>query len=235
MTRALDLSLTEPERRRVALLAGRWRDLLYAPGPGFRSPLEPGVYTSSFVVVLDSGPAVRVSSLVIPAFGGELCRLRLEPLVSFRPETLGSLFDPSRRGIVYAMSTDRRTGGARPPDRQGWSYEGPSLAPRLGTVTRVRVLRERIRGGRGDGAFSWVADRGLALMGAGGEESLLLARPSESEQAVLAPTPGLYRALLDPAAPAVPGATRAELLGYGDWAPPLEIAIELETLSASAG
>jgi len=38
-------------------------------------------------------------------------------------------------------------------------------------VERVRLIRERVTGGAGDGAFSWVADRGLALTGAGGEEN----------------------------------------------------------------
>ena len=82
MTRTFDLSLPEPERRRAALLRGHWRDLLYVPGPNFTSPIEPGVYSSSFVVVPADGPAVRVSSIVVPAFGGEICRLRLEALTS---------------------------------------------------------------------------------------------------------------------------------------------------------
>ena len=172
---------------------------------------------------------MRVSSLAVPAFGGELCRLRLEPLVSYRPENLGSFFEPGRRGIVYAMSADRRTGGVRPPNRPGWSYEGASLTERLGDIRRVRVLRERVSGVDGDG-FAWTADRGLVLTGATGEDSLLLAQPGEAEQAALFSPPGLYRALFDPAAPTVPGASRADLLGYGDRNPPLEIAIDLLTL-----
>jgi len=227
LTRALDLSLPEPERRRAAGLIGTWRDLLYVPGPGFVSPLEPGLYRSSFIIVPAGGQAVRVSSFVVPAFGGELCRLRLEPLVAYRPENLGSFFDPRRRGVVYAMSADRRTGGPRAPDRREWSYEGPSLAGGLGEVRRVRVLRERVRGADGGGVIAWTADRALVLTGADGQDRVLLARPDESEQVAFVSALGLYRALLDPAAPAVPGATPADLLGYGDWAPPLDIAVEL--------
>ncbi len=233
MTHSLDLTLPAAERRWAAALAGRWADFLYVPGPGFASPLEPGLYTSSFVIAPEDGPAVRVSSLVVPAFGGDLCRLRLEPVVSFRLESLGSFFDTDRRGTVYATSDDRRGGVARPPDRPGWSYEGPPLAERLGAVTHVRVLRERVAGGIRDGAFSWVADRGLVLTGAGGEETLLLAQPTESEHAVLVPASGLYRVLLDPGAPAVPGATQAEILGYGDWPSPLDIEVEVGPLTAN--
>jgi len=230
LTRRLDIALTDPERRHAARLAGRWNDLLYAPGPGFSSPLEPGVYTSSFIVLPGDGPALRVSSLVVPAFGGDLCRIRIEPLPDYRFETLGSLFEPSRRGLIYAMAPDRRTGGARPPDQPGWSIEDQALAGRLAAVTEVRVVRERIEGGRGDGAFSWVADRGLALTGPGGEQSLLLSRPDHDERAVLAAPLGLYSALVDPGAAAIPGASAAELLGYGDWAPPLSVSVEALSL-----
>jgi hypothetical protein len=38
---AIDLTLPPPERRWVETLAAPWRDLLYSPGPGFRTPLEP--------------------------------------------------------------------------------------------------------------------------------------------------------------------------------------------------
>jgi hypothetical protein len=234
LTRARALVLSEPEHRLAALLIGRWRDCLYAPGPGVQSPLEPGVYASSFIVLPEDGPALRVSSLVVPAFGGDLCRIRLEPLLDYRLQRFGSLFEPSRRGTIYAMAADRRGGGARSPDQPGWSAEDPSLVERLSAVTRVRVLRERIDGGRGDGAFSWVADRGLALTGPGGEESLFLARPDEDERAVLASPLGLYRALLDPAITPVPGASHAELLGYGDWAQPFTVSIEALPLSDPA-
>ena len=144
MTQVFELRLPEPERRRAAGLATRWRDLLYMPGPGFTSPLDPALYRSSFVIVPSEGRAVRVSSFVVPAFGGELCRLRLEPLVSFRAENFGSFFEPGRRGAVYAMSADRKTGALRPPDRPGWSYQGPSLGSRLEHPARARVIRERV-------------------------------------------------------------------------------------------
>jgi hypothetical protein len=230
VTLTFDLRLPEPERRRAAGLAVPWRDLLYVPGPDFSSTLDPGLYRSSFLIVPVEGRAVRVSSFVVPAFGGELCRLRLEPLVDFRPDNLGSFFEPSRRGIVYAMSRDRKAGAARPPDRPGWSYEGPSLAPRLEQVGAMRLIREHVTGGSGDATFSWTADRGLVLVGADGRDSLLLASPEYSEQAAFLPTVGLYRALVDPAAAAVPGATVKDLLGYGDRDEPLQIRLEIDPL-----
>ena len=229
MTPAFELRLPEPERRRAAGLAGRWNDFLYVPGPDFASPLDPGLYRSSFVIVPATGRAVRVSSFVVPAFGGELCRLRLEPLVTFRVENLGSFFEPSRRGVVYAMSRDRKTGAARPPDRPAWSFQGPSLQPRLERVERLRLIRERVTGGSEGSAFSWVADRGLAMTGADGRDMLLLAGPDTSEHAILMPGLGFYRALLDPAAPETPGATVRELLGYGDR-DELRVEVEVEPL-----
>jgi hypothetical protein len=228
--RLFDLRLPEPERRRAAGLAARWRDLLYVPGPGFASTLDPGLYRSSFVVLVADAPAIRVSSFVVPAFGADLCRLRLEPLVSVRVDNLGSFFEPSRRGIVYAMSADRKRGLVRPPDRPGWSYEGPSLEPRLTRVERVRLVRERVTGGSGDGSFSWATDRALTLTGADGQQSLLLAVPEPSEHVVFLPAVGLYRALADPAAHETPGATVRELLGYGGWTEPLQIEVEIEPL-----
>jgi hypothetical protein len=80
LSRALALSLPEPERRRAAGLVGGWSDFLYVPWPGFVSPIEPGMYRSSLIIVPAGAEAVRVSSLVVPAFGGELCRLGVEPL-----------------------------------------------------------------------------------------------------------------------------------------------------------
>jgi hypothetical protein len=231
LTRTFDLSLPEPERRRAALLRGPWRDLLYVPGPGFTSPIDAGIFSSSFVVIPADGPAVRVSSLVVPAFGGEICRLRFEALTSYRPENLGSFFEPSRRGKVYAMSADRRTRLARPPDEPGWSYDGASLADGLADVRQVRLLRERVSGGVGDGTYSWMADRGLVLTGATDAESLFLALPADSENAALISPPGLYRALFDPAALPVPGASPSELLGYGDRGLPFDVEIRLETVS----
>jgi hypothetical protein len=235
LTPAFDLRLPEPERRRAAELAGPWSDLLYVPGRDFTSPIEPGLYRSSFVIAPSGGRAVRASSFVVPAFGGELCRLRLEPLVSFRRENLGSFFEPARRGVVYAMSRDRKERLARAPDRAGWSYEGPSLQPGLGRVDRVQLVRERVTGGSGASAFSWVADRGLALTCADGRASLLLATPDRSEDAVLVTGMSLYRALLDAGAPETPGATVTELLGYGDRGGDLRVEVEIEPLSPAGG
>jgi len=216
LTSAFDLRLPEPERRRAGQLATHWTDLLYVPGPDFTSPLEPGIYRANLVIVLADERAVRVSSFVVPAFGGELCRLRLEALASFRPENLGSFFEPERRGVVYAMSADRKTGGARPPDRPGWSFEGRSLRPHLDRLERVRIVRELVTGRSGDSTFSWVADRGLLLTGRDASEMLFLAAPDRSEQVLFITGMSFYRALLDPAAPEIPGATVRELLGYGD-------------------
>jgi hypothetical protein len=227
---SFDLRLPEPERRRAAALSTHWSDFLYVPGPGFASPLEAGLYRSSFVIAPGDGRPVRASSFVVPAFGGELCRLRLEPLVSFRRENLGSFFEPSRRGVVYALSPDRKGGSTRRPDRPGWSYGGPSLRPRLERVAQVKLIRERVTGASGEAAFSWVADRGLALTGADGGECLLLAAPDRSEQAMFVSSMGFYRPLVDPAVPETPGATVRELLGYGDWEGELRIEVEIEPL-----
>jgi hypothetical protein len=229
LTRAFDLRLPEPERRRAAGLATRWSDLLYVPGPGFTSPLEPGLYRSSFVIVPAEGRAVRVSSFVVPAFGGELCRLRLEPLARFRAENLGSFFEPGRRGLIHAMSPDRKTGAARPPGRPGWSYQGPSLQPRLERAERLRLVRERVTGGSGDSVFTWVADRGLVMAGEDDRDMVLLAWPDSSEQVMFVTSLGFYRALLDPAAPETPGATVRELLGYGDR-DDVQVRVEVELL-----
>ena len=167
-----------------------------------------------------------MTSVVQPAFGGELCRLRLEPL-AHRPETLGSFFDPSRRGLVYAMPSTAGAGPLGPASRDGWSYDGESLRGQLGEVSRVRVLRERVIGTSGDRPLSWVADRGLLLSGRDGRESLLLAEPLPDEQAVFLPTLGAFRALTDPGHPTMPGATTRELLGYGDWDARLDVELTL--------
>ena len=222
-TRTLDLTLPEPERRLAATLAGPWRDLLYVPGEGFTSPLDPGIYRSSFVIVPAVGAAVRLSSVIMPAFGGELCRLRLEPVERYPAPSLGSFFEPARAGTVYALTPDRAAGAARPPDRAEWRYPGPALASRLGAIGRMRALRER--GRTADG--SWQADRGLVLTGVDGGEALLMSTPERSEVALFLPSPGLHRALLDPAAPTPPGVTARGLLGYGEWPDDIEITVDL--------
>jgi peroxiredoxin family protein len=232
LTQAFDLCLPEPEQRRAAQLATQWTDLLYVPGPSFASSLDPEIYRSTFVIVPAQGRAVRVSSFVVPAFGGELCRIMLEPLASFRAENLGSFFEPDRRGVVYAMSSDRKTGAARPPDRPGWSYQGSSLRPQLDRLERVRIIRERVTGGSGDATFSWVADRGLALTGRDGREMLLLAGTDRSEQALFITGVSFYRALLDPTVPEIPGASVREMLGYGDREEDLRVEVLVEPAGA---
>lgn len=221
----VDLTLPDAERRWAASLATTWRDLLYAPGPGFTSPLDPGAYRSSLVVIRGDGVAIRVTSQVTPAFGGELCRLRLEALAQYRAPALGSFFEPSRTGTIYAMSAAREAGAACAPDRAEWRYDGASLGGRLGRVGRVRVLRERGRGA----AASWVADRGLVLTGTDAGDSVLLG-VSDPEAAIFLPTPGLYRALLDARAVPQPGVTVRDLLGYGDRDDDVDVTVELHPL-----
>jgi hypothetical protein len=221
----VDLTFPEPERHLAAALSAPWRDLLYVPGPGFTSPLDPGAYRSSLVVVRGDGVAIRVTSLVTAAFGGELCRLRVEALEPRRLHALGSFFEPSRTGTVYALGPDREAAAARPPDRAEWRYDGVSLAPRLARVARVRILRER---GRAPGA-SWVADRGLVLTGRDGAQAVLLS-VSEPEAALFLPSPGLYRALLDPHPAPQPGVTVRDLLGHGERDDDVDVTAELHPL-----
>jgi hypothetical protein len=175
------------------------------------------------VIVPAVGPAVRLSSLIMPAFGGELCRLRLEPVERYPAGSLGSFFEPARAGTVYALTPDRSVGAARPPDRAEWRYPGPALATRLGAIRRLRTLRER--GRTADG--SWQADRGLVLTDRDGAECVLLSTPERSEAALLLTSPGLHRALLDPVAPTPPGVTARGLLGYVEWPGDLEVTVEL--------
>jgi hypothetical protein len=227
VTRAVDLTLSAPERRWAAGLATPWSDLLYSPGPAFASPLEPGLFRASLVVVPVGAVAVRITSLVVPAFGGEVCRLRLEPVPTLPHESFGSFFEPRRRGRIWSLGADRRSAGARAPDEKGWYYEGPALAAGLGEIVRVRILRERVHAGAGEGAYGWTADRGLVLTSAAGAESLLLALPEREEHALFLPAVGPYRLLLDPREPATPGAGARELLGYGDRDDPFEVTVEI--------
>jgi hypothetical protein len=227
----IELSLPQAERALVATLAAPWRDLLYVPGSDFTSPLEPALFRSAFVVIPAHGPAVRVSSMVMPAFGAELCRVQLEALPAYRVEMLGSFFDPRRRGQIYVMGREREGPAAQPPGHPGWAYEGPPLAERLGRVERVRVLRERVAARLDGQPVGWTADRGLVVDVAGDQPCLLLASARSAEEALFVPVPRLYRALLGAAA--APGATARELLGYGDWAGDFEVA--LETVGVKVG
>jgi hypothetical protein len=218
----VDLALPESERALLGSLRAPWRDLLYAPGPGLTCALDAGAYRSSVVIVPVAGSAVRVSSRVAPAFGSELCRLRVEALSQAPGATLGSFFDLSRTGVVYALVPDGGSAAARPPDRAEWRYDGPSLAPRLSQVRGLRLLRERGQGAEG----SWTADRGLAVRGADGAESLLLAVSEPAESALFLPEPRLYRILLDPSAPPHPGVAVRDLLGHADGIHPVDVVLE---------
>jgi hypothetical protein len=177
------------------------------------------------VAVPADGPAIRISSTVMPAFGIELCRLQLEALPDYRAEMLGSFFDPERRGRIFVMTKERKALSAQPAEREGWSYAGPSLGERLGRVERVRLIRERVAARLDGQAVGWTADRGLVLDVPGSEPCLLLASAESAEQALFLPVPRLYRALLA-STTAAPGATARELLGYGEWPEEFELALE---------
>lgn len=224
----IDLRLPPRERALAASLGATWRDFLYAPGPGLTSPLDPGACRSTFVAVPVVGVPVRISSLVAPALGGRLCRLRLEPLERFRPESLGSFFEPSRTGTIHTFTPDRTSTAARAPDRAEWRYEGPALASRLGRVGELRLLRER--GRERGGGISWQADRGIVLTDVDGAACLLLSLAETSEAALFLPSVGLHRALLDRDGASAPGVSVRGLLGYDDWPADLEVAVELRPL-----
>ena len=85
------------------------------------------------------------------------------------------------------------------------------------------LIREHGRGAEG----SWTADRALAVSGADGAASLMLAVPEPAESALFLPTPGFYRPLLDAAAPPHPGAAVRDLLGYGDEVGAIDVGVEL--------
>src|SRR4030095_1909460 len=105
---------------------------------------DAGLYRASFVIAPAGRSPVRVTSLVVPAYGGELSRLRLEARDGLRRDMLGSFSDPGRRAAIYAMPADRGPARLSPVDRSGWSYEGPSLRRRLATITRGRGLVESV-------------------------------------------------------------------------------------------
>jgi hypothetical protein len=218
----IDLILPASEHALAVSLGGPWRDLLYVPGPDFTSALDPGSFHSAFVVVPAAGHAVRISSLIAPAFGIELCRLHLEVLPAYPDQMLGSFFDPSRRGRVFATSREKLA----PEGRAGWSYVGPSLGERLGRVGGVRLVRERVSAMHHGQAIGWTADRGLVVDLREGEPCLLLASAESSEEALFLPVPRLHRTLLGSATP-VPGATAQELLGYGEWREAFDLALEI--------
>ena len=101
-------------------------------------------------------------------------------------------------------------------------------------VTGVRLLRERVRSRPADQAFGWEADRGLVVSGPEGAACLFLAEPHDEEQVAFLPSLGLHQALVDGAAPAAPGASPRELLGYGEWAEELQVEVALVGLAISS-
>jgi hypothetical protein len=146
---------------------------------------------------------------------------------------LGSFFDPERRGRIFVMSKEREVLAVRPAEREGWSYAGPPLGGRLGRVERVRLIRERVAATLGGQPVGWTADRGLIIDVRDSEPCLLLASAESAEQALFLPVPRLYRALLGGAV-AAPGATARDLLGYGEWPEPFELALETVALGGLA-
>ncbi len=222
------LRLPDHERDLLAVLVSPWRDLLYAPGPGFTSPLDPGAYRTSIVIVPAAGPAVRVSSVVMPAFGAEICRLRLEALPHDPPPSLGSFFDPARTGTVYALTPDRERAAAQAPARAEWRYDGVSLAPRLGGISgparaaRARARPGRLRGKRTAGSPSSAPT--ASEPGAGGGR----AGGGGAVPAVARSLPGRCST---PRRHRKPGVTVRDLLGHGDRDAGVEITIELLPLS----
>jgi len=225
----IELALPAAEHVLAATLGAPWRDLLYVPGPDLTSSLEPGLFKSAIVVVPADGPAIRISSIVMPAFGIELCRVQLEALPDYRADMLGSFCEPERRGRIFVMSKERDALAPRPTDRSGWSYTGPSLGDRLGRVERVRLIRERVAAKLGGQEVGWAADRGLVIDVRDSEPCLVLASAESAEQALFLPVPRLYRALLSSTA-AAPGATARDLLGYGEWPEAFELALETRAL-----
>src|SRR4026208_177524 len=125
------------------------RDRRLLAAPACPPPPVRAAYRPSCVIVPVDGPAIRVSSSITPAFGGELCRLRLEalsqappslgagfapaptrPAPPRGPRRLGSCFGPARPGTVYALTPGRGVAAARAPERVEWRYAGASLASR---------------------------------------------------------------------------------------------------------
>ena len=91
----------------------------------------------------------------------------------------------------------------------------------------MRILREQVRGGAGDGAYGWTADRGLVFTSGDRRGEPPPGLPEREEHALFLPAMGPYRVLAGPAAPATPGAGARELLGYGDREEPFEVTVAL--------
>ena len=214
LTRASTSAFPMPSAVSPRALDHPWRDFLYAPGPGFTSPLDPGALPLELrgrpgrwpgrPRVLARDARLRRRAVPPPARGARATIRRRDPRLLLRADA---------HRPVYALTPGPR-GGAAPRARAARSgaTTGRRWPTRLGRVGGVRLLRERGRGGDG----SWEADRGLVLTDADGGECLLLAVAEPAEAALFLPSPGLYRALLDPAARRQPRVTARDLLGYGD-------------------
>ncbi len=201
------------------------RDFLYAPGPGFISPLDPGAYRTSFVIVptprprgprvLGRHPGLRRRPLPPSARGARRAIPRREPRLLLRSD---SHRHASTRSLPAATRARRAAAG-----RADWRYEGPAAgAAARSDHPALRLLRER---GRGPG-FSWQADRGAVSWTPPAGESWSLAVAEPSEAALFLPSPGLFAPLSTPGAPPPPGVTVRDFLGYGDVTGGLEITIE---------
>ena len=121
----VDLTLPDAERRPRRLPRRPWRDLLYIPGPDLTSPLDPGAYRSSLVVVRGDGVAIRVTSRVTPAFGGGA--VPPEPGGAARPDARArrSARSSSRRAPAPSMRSPPTAGRRRARARaREWRYGG---------------------------------------------------------------------------------------------------------------
>ena len=223
------LRLPDHERALLPALVSPWRDLLYAPGPGFTSPLDPGAYRTSIVIVPAAGPAIRVSSVVMPAFGGEICRLsaRAAPARSAAEPRLVLRSRPHR----HRLRADSRS-GAR--DRAGAGSRGVALRRRSrwrpGSVESagLRVLRERGRGaraprGRRTAGSSSSAPTAVQCPGAGGGR----AGGDRAVPADARPVPGRCST---PRRPASPGSRSAICSATATGTPASRSTIELHPL-----
>ena len=220
----IDLRLPDPERRLAATLGPGGATSSTRPVPASPPRSIPAPTARASWSSRPHGPAVRVSSLVVPAFGGDLCRLRLETLERAPSESFGSFFEVTRTGRVYALTPDRSAGAARAPERAEWRYEGPALASRLGRITGLRLLRERVRGGD----FSWQADRGLVLTDAAGGECLAAERGrAVGDRALPAVARSVPRRPRRGRSRHPPGSRVRDLLGYGAWPDDLDVTVEL--------
>ena len=204
--RTFDLPLPEPERRRAALLAGHSDDLLYVPGPGFTSLIEPGIY--SVDLRRRSLPMARRPCL-FPR--GARLRWRALPLALRAPRELSAR--ESRLVLRALASRHRLHDVGRSPHRTRPAAGSTRLELR-GRLAG-RPARPTCAGPAAPRARERRRGRRLLLDGRprprpDGRDRRREPAPGASPATQSTPRsispPGLYRALFDPAA--LPGARR---------------------------